>query len=142
MEPEHLRMKTFQAKIPQEYGEFAFSPASPMPMTPATDSVPLHVGADNARYNCVRQQRCGQMLTHQPGVMNWKMSRRDGRMNGKKSLRVAQTCTSNGLEKLRKRAQLPPSRANFPNNNESKHCFEFGGVYHMQQEIQQYISIY
>ena len=49
MEPEQLRLKSFQAKFPQDEGPFAFSPASSMPITPATDSIPMHVGAENAR---------------------------------------------------------------------------------------------
>ncbi len=49
MEPEHLRLKSIQAKYPQDEGPFASSPASPMPITPATDSIPMHVGAENAR---------------------------------------------------------------------------------------------
>jgi hypothetical protein len=52
MEPEHLKLNSFQSQSPDEGGDFELVvPAdSRMPMAPATDSTPMYVGASNTRY--------------------------------------------------------------------------------------------
>ncbi len=51
MEPEHLRLKTFQNAFSREDGLFhSVAPAASLnPQTPSIDSIPMHVGASNPR---------------------------------------------------------------------------------------------
>jgi hypothetical protein len=75
-------------------------------------------------------------------VMNWRMSRWDGSMIGKKSLRVARACTSNGVKKLRKRAITTFPRKICRMTMKVNVVLSVVGDYHLQREIHSCKSIY